>query len=103
MDNITWIEGYTPVTNTWRIFTTVERTPFDTDEEVLFMYDEVFDNIKDDYRKLTELVIVLERKTLDHNGDSISNVYEELTTKCKDYINSHFTKEELNYYHRFVK
>jgi len=69
-------------------------------------FQRVFDEWKDNYKYLTELVMVLNHKIWQFYGEPgkqrRANLYEELWMKAADYAASHLEGEELEYYYRIT-
>ena len=59
-----------------------------------------FDEWKDDYRYLTDLVIVLNHKIWQHyeKNEPLARVYNDLWEKARDYAEKNLKGEELDYY-----
>lgn len=64
-------------------------------------YRRAFKEWKDNYKYLTELVIVLNHKCWDHyhkGNQKLSALYEDLYYKTHDYALDHLKGEEFDYY-----
>lgn len=63
-------------------------------------FNRAFKNWKDDYRYLTELVLVLNRKSWYYaeKNEELSSLYVELYYEASDYALSTLKGEELKYY-----
>lgn len=64
-------------------------------------YNRAFKNWRHDYKYLTELVMVLNWKSWEHqNNQSLCELYAELFYKCRDWALTHLKGEELTYFIR---
>ena len=92
------INGYKLMTNLYYEFSTAEQySLFDVSN----LYVDALNKYKDNYKYLTELVMVLNWKHWDHykyNKD-LSELYAELYYKAHDYACENLKGEELDYYY----
>lgn len=98
------ITGYKPITNYWARFTQAELQ--DTESKavkaVKALLKEVLPEAKADYKKYTELVMVLNHKCWDHSElhqNIIGMWYQEEYLKKHDWALSRLKGEEFNYYY----
>ena len=92
--------GYQPFTNTWESFTISEEFGAAAIEA---LYMQLFEKYKTDYKKLTELVMMLNWKSWEHNSlekYEISELYADLFYKARDYGYDHLKDDELSYFWR---
>lgn len=92
--------GYQPFTNIWEDFTTAEDSGAAAIET---LYAQLFYKYKTDYKKFTELVMMLDWKSWEHNSlgnYEISVLYTDLFYKARDYGYDHLKDDELSYFWR---
>ena len=93
--------GYEPITTFWRDFSVCD---FFGDEEMLKKTYEIASNYaKSDYKKLTELVIVLNHKLWEHyyaKHDKIARIYDKWWKEMDSYACNHLKGEELSYFYK---
>ena len=65
-------------------------------------YNRAFKGWKDNYKYLTELVMVLNWKIWEHyeNNRKFAEVYQELWEKADEYACTHLKGEELSYFYK---
>lgn len=95
----TYLNGYECKTTFWSDFSIADR--FGT-SAVRDTFKRAFNEWKDNYIYLTELVIVLNHKIWDHyeTREDLAVVYNELWQKADNYGLENLKGEELNYYIR---
>ena len=100
--------GYTCFTTFWDDFSIAEK--FGT-SAIRDTYDRAMKEWKDDYKYLTELVMVLNHKIWQwYDGDrdetgkhtEIARLYNDLWMKAANYAETHLNGEELSYYFRIT-
>lgn len=88
-----------PQTLYWQRFSIAERFG---ENEIKKVYKEIFDEAKNDYKLLTELVMVLNHKTWQHCEDlsrsRFCDVYIDLFEKANKYTLSNLSGEALQYF-----
>lgn len=92
--------GYQPSTHIWEDFTILE---YFGAAAVETLYMQLFEKYKTDYKKLTELVMMLNWKSWEHNSlgnYEISELYADLFYKARDYGYDHLKDDELSYFWR---
>ena len=101
MWNIENVTGYHPITTLYEDFGIAERfgekSIRDTLKTMLKFYDE------NDYKELTELVMVLNWKLWSHYervNMGLAKLYDELWRKADDYVRGFLKGEKLSYYYR---
>lgn len=68
-------------------------------------FNRAFKEWKSDYRYLTDLALVLNRKLWDHytaGHVTLSRLYNDLWEKAQDYAYKHLKGEELDYFFRMT-
>ena len=68
-------------------------------------FNRAFKEWKTDYRYLTDLVLVLNRKLWDHytaGHVALSRLYNDLWEKAQDYAYKHLKGEQLDYFFRMT-
>lgn len=67
-------------------------------------YKRAFKEWKNDYKYLTELVLVLNWKSWEHSSDNaeMSQLYVDLFYKAQDYAYKHLKEDELTYFIRTI-
>ena len=93
------LNGYECKTTFWQDFSIADR--FGT-SAVRDTFKRAFNEWKDNYIYLTELVMVLNHKIWDHyeTREDLAVVYNELWQKADNYGLENLKGEELNYYIR---
>ena len=99
--NIEEITGYKPITTFYTDFGIAEKFGKDA---ILDTYNRVFDGWKDNYKYLTELVMVLNWKIWEHNKSNpqFADIYNDLWLKTDEYAIEHLEDEEQNYFLRTI-
>ena len=95
--NVEEITGYKPFTSFWNGFSIADLYGV---EAVKDTYKRAFAEWKSDYKYLTELVMVLNWKTWQHNDKrpDLAEVYENLYYKTDNYALDNLKGEEQTYY-----
>lgn len=98
-DFLAQFTDWRPKTLYWQRFSIAEEYG---KEEIENVYKEIFKEAKRDYKKLTELVMVLNHKTFQHCKNLIYStsceVYASLYKTTAKYACNHLTGDELRYY-----
>ena len=93
--------GYEPITTYWNSFSIADRYG---EEDVKYTFKQLFKESKSDYKKLTELVMVLNHKMFQWSEiphyKKLSLLYKTLWEKADSYATSHLKEEELSYFYR---
>ena len=90
--------GYECFTTFWQDFTIAEKYGVSAVKDT---YDRAFNDWKNNYRYLTELVMVLNNKCWHHyeNGmTTLSELYSDLYYEASGYAYDNLTGRELDYY-----
>lgn len=97
--NIESLTGYKPITTFYEDFSIADQYGFKAIEDT---YRRAFRNWKDDYKYLTELVMVLNWKIWAwyEKDYDIAKLYDGLWRKTQDYALKHLDGEELSYFLR---
>lgn len=91
------INGYETITTFWSDFSIADKFGV---EAIKDTYKRAFIEWKDDYKYLTELVMVLNWKIWQHygNDDRIARVYNELWEEADLYAQENLHGEEAEYF-----
>jgi len=99
--NVKEITGYEPKTTFWDDFTIAENFGR---EEIEDTASRAFEEWKDNYEFLTELIMVINHKSWEHSRDSLCNVYVDLfyeyDGRAINYLEETHNEEGLNYFFR---
>lgn len=97
--NVEEITGYKPITTFWSDFSMAEK--FGT-EAVKDTFKRAFDEWKDDYRFLTELVMVLNHKIWMwyERNENLGSVYNDLWEEADRYACENLQGKELDYFYQ---
>lgn len=102
------ITGYKILTDYWEQFTKVELEAETQDAAIKAakkLYKELLPAAKKDYKKLTELVMVLNHKCWDHSEldqNLIGIWYSDEYLKLHDWALDHLKGDEFSYYYQTV-
>ena len=93
--------GYELTTTFWEDFTIAD---FFGEAAVEDTFKRAFEEWKNDYVYLTELVIVLNHKIWQHyeTNESLARVYDDLWVKADAYACRHLKGEELSFFYRIT-
>lgn len=93
------INGYETITTFWEDFSIADRFGISAVKDT---YKRAFSEWKNDYKYLTELVMVLNWKIWQHYGSNelLTIVYNELWEKTDEYACENLTGEEAEYFFR---
>ena len=92
------VNGYETKTTFWQDFSIADAFG---KKAVKDTYKRAFDEWKDNYIYLTELVLVLNWKCwyhFEHNDTELSKVYSDLFYRARDYALRHLKGEEFEYF-----
>lgn len=90
--------GYTPITTFWEDFSIADLFGVKGIQDT---YDTAFENWKDDYKYLTELVMVLNHKIWQwyEVDEKRAELYDKLWRQTVNYAQKNLKDEELRYYY----
>lgn len=93
------INGYETMTTFWQDFSIADKFGVAAIKDT---YKRAFNEWKENYKYLTELVMVLNRKIWQHykNNESIARVYNELWEEADLYAQENLHGEEAEYFFR---
>lgn len=99
--NIESMTGYKPITTFYEDFSIADRFGANA---ILDTYKSAFRYWRDDYKYLTELVMVLNWKIHEHYGsnDRFANIYNDLWDKTSRWAEENLKNDELQYYYRVI-
>lgn len=95
------VNGYETMTTFWGDFTIADG--FFGINAIKDTYKRAFNEWKNNYKYLTELVLVLNWKIWEHyekGNEEIAKVYDELWRKADNYACENLQGEELSYFYR---
>ena len=97
--NIEEMCGYKPLTTYYMDFSIAEPFGVGAIKET---YNTAMECWKNDYKYLTEIVMVLNWKIFEHYGhnDRYAKLYDELWREADMYAQTHLKGEELDYFYR---
>lgn len=88
-----------PTTLYWQRFSIAEGFG---KEEIKRVYNEIFDESKNDYKLITELVMILNHKSWQHCEDLMDSefckIYAELFREARNYAENTLKDDELQYF-----
>lgn len=90
--------GYTQITTFFTDFSIADEFGASAVQDT---YDRAFNEWKNDYKYLTEFVMVLNKKCWQHYGEGnteLSELYSDLFYKAKDYALDNLKDDELKYF-----
>ena len=105
MKIVTWnienVTGYKPLTTLFEDFSIADVFGKNA---IKATYKDGFTFVKDDYKYLTELVMVLNHKIWQHYGsdDELARLYNDLWLKADNYAQRNLKDEELEYFFRII-
>ena len=93
------VYGYTTMTTFWQDFSIADAFGVAAIKDT---YKRAFKEWKEDYKYLTELVMVLNWKIWQHHGknDRYAKLYNELWDEANQYALDNLKGEELSYFFR---
>lgn len=97
--NIENITGYKPITTFWEDFTIADKFGIDAIKDT---YKRAFNEWKNDYKYLTELVMVLNWKLWYwyERDEKIAKVYNGLWEEADQYAVNNLKNDELSYFYK---
>lgn len=95
--NIEEMTGYKPITTFYEDFSIADRFGISAIKDT---FKRAFENWKDNYQYLTELVMALNWKIWEHyeNNEKIARVYNDLWEKADGYAMDNLKGDELRYF-----
>lgn len=88
--------GYEPKTTFWMDFSIADMFGANAVKDT---YNRAFEEWKDNYIYLTELVMVLNHKIWQHaNDEALGSLYEDLWERADEYAINNLKNEELSYF-----
>lgn len=99
--NIEAMTGYKPMTTFYEDFSIADNFGASAVKDT---YKRAFRNWKDDYKYLTELVMVLNWKIFEHYEDNrnFAKLYDELWREASNWAIENLKDDELTYYFRTI-
>lgn len=96
--NIEEMTGYTPITTFYEDFSIADRFGISAIKDT---FKRAFENWKDNYKYLTELVMALNWKIWEHYeiNEKIARVYNDLWEKADAYAQDNLKGDELRYFY----
>ena len=93
------INGYETITTFWEDFSIADKFGIEAVEDT---YNRAFNEWKNDYKYLTELVMILNWKIWQHyeNNESLARVYNSLWQQADLYAVENLKGEEAEYFFR---
>lgn len=97
--NIEEMTGYKPITTFYTDFSIADHFGA---EAIMDTFHRAFEGWKEDYKFLTELVMVLNWKIWEHHGhnDAYAKLYNRLWAKADNYACSHLKGDKLAYFYK---
>lgn len=97
MWNVEELNGYKPITTFWMDFSIADKFGHKAVQDT---YNRAFRDWKNDYKYLTELVMVLNHKAWQHHGRNqvLSEIYVVLYEACYNHALETLKGEELKYF-----
>lgn len=95
--NIEEMTGYKPITTFYEDFSIADRFGISAIKDT---FKRAFENWKDNYEYLTELVMALNWKIWEHyeSNEKVARVYSDLWEKADGYAMDNLKGEELRYF-----
>ena len=95
--NIEEMTGYKPITTFYEDFSIADRFGISAIKDT---FKRAFENWKDNYKYLTELVMALNWKIWEHyeSNEKVARVYSDLWEKADGYAMDNLKGEELRYF-----
>lgn len=99
--NIEELTGYKPITTFYQDFSIADNFGIDAIKDT---YKRAFNEWKDNYKFLTELVMVLNWKIFEHykSNEPIARVYDALWKQANEYAMENLKDEEAQYYYEIT-
>lgn len=95
--NIEDLNGYRPITTFWDDFSIADTFGISAVKDT---FHRAFEEWKNNYQFLTELVMVLNHKIWEHyqTNEPLARVYNDLWDNARDYAEENLKGDELSYY-----
>lgn len=95
------VNGYEMQTTFWQDFSIADRFGIDAVKDT---YNRAFKEWKNDYKYLTELVLVLNWKIWQHYhyNDTLTNIYNELWSAAEQYAYENLHGDEARYFFEII-
>ena len=95
--NIEEMTGYKPITTFYTDFSIADNFGI---ESIKDTYKRAFNEWKDDYKYLTELIMVLNWKIFEHyeKNNKYAELYDKLWKETDEYAMDHLKNEEMDYF-----
>lgn len=99
--NIEELTGYKPITTFYQDFSIADNFGISAIKDT---FKRAFDEWKDNYKFLTELVMVLNWKIFEHyeNDEHIAKVYDSLWREADEYAMENLKNQEAKYYYEII-
>lgn len=99
--NIEEMTGYKPITTFYQDFSIADHFGINAIKDT---FKRAFNEWKDDYKFLTELVMVLNWKIFEHyeNNEPVARVYDSLWKQADEYAIENLKDEEAKYYYEIT-
>lgn len=99
--NIEALTGYKPITTFYQDFSIADCFGIDAIKDT---YNRVFNEWKDNYKYLTELVMVLNWKIFEHyeNNNEYAIIYDILWKQADSYAIENLKENEVEYYYEIT-
>lgn len=99
--NIEEMTGYKPITTFYQDFSIADHFGINAIKDT---FKRAFNEWKDDYKFLTELVMVLNWKIFEHyeNNEQVARVYDSLWKQADEYAIENLKDEEAKYYYEIT-
>ena len=99
--NFCYENGYEIKTTFWEDFSIADKLGVGAIRDT---YNRAFEEWKNNYVYLTELVLVLNHKIwqLYESNEDVAREYDKLWRKCCQHIEDNFTGEDLAYYYEVI-
>lgn len=96
--NIEALNGYKPITSFWADFSIADKFGVKGIKET---FSNIFEEWKDNYKYLTELVLVLNQKIWQwyEKNEQLAKLYNELWQKADSYACENLKGEEMEYFY----
>lgn len=99
--NIEEMTGYKPITTFYQDFSIADNFGINAIKDT---FKRAFNEWKDDYKFLTELVMVLNWKIFEHyeSNEPVARVYDLLWKQADEYAMENLKNEEAKYYYEIT-
>ncbi len=99
--NIEEMTGYKPISTFYMDFSIADQFGYNAIKDT---YNRAFNEWKNNYKYLTELVMALNWKIWEHyeKNDEYARLYNDLWEELDQYATEHLKGEELSYFYRIT-